>query len=240
MLHYFRSLSWQTALPLFFIENLLVILFAVGFGYVLQQLFGKHILPGMTFDGVTRREILLASMTLVMNTLITHAGFLLWQAGVIQIGEEISLKVVLDFSVLFIGMDFLMYVFHYAIHKTVLHTYIHQLHHQYEAPQPIDLFVLHPIETAGFGSLWLLLIFVYPASFAAVSTYLALNVLFGVLGHSGVEPFPAAWAEAPILKYIGSSSFHFQHHQNGKYNFGFYTSLWDHLFGTYAQLPEEK
>ena len=96
---------------------------------------------------------------------------------------------------------------------------------------------LHPLETVGFGSLWLLLMAVYPASFVAVASYLAVNVLFGVLGHSGVEPFPTAWARHPLLKYVGSSGFHFQHHQDDQHNFGFYTSIWDHLFGTFAPSP---
>ncbi|MES2733947.1 MAG: fatty acid hydroxylase family protein, partial [Bacteroidota bacterium] len=125
MIHYFKSVSWQEALPLFLVENLLVILLALGFGYVLQWLFRQHKLPEMTFGTISRREALLASMTLVINTLITYAGFLLWRLGIIHIGEEITYKVLLDFALLFLGMDFLMYVFHYGIHKTFLHRYIH-------------------------------------------------------------------------------------------------------------------
>ena len=42
------------------------------------------------------------------------------------------------------------------------------------------------------------------------------------------------WARTPVLRQIGSSSFHARHHQDLGGNFGFYTLLWDRLFGTLA------
>ncbi|MGI4875346.1 MAG: sterol desaturase family protein [Janthinobacterium lividum] len=240
LLAYFKTLSWQAALPLFLVENLLVLLLAVGFGYLLQFLFGHRQALGPLYQPPGRQQLGLATCTLLLNTGITFAGFLLWQQGIITIREEVSYRIAVDFVVLFLGMDLLMYGFHYAIHHTVLYRWVHTQHHAYTEPQPLDLFVLHPIETLGFGTLWLLLIAVYPANFLAISAYLTANVLFGVLGHSGVEPFPAAWAHRPLLRYLGSSGFHFQHHQDVHHNFGFYTSLWDHLFGTFAPSPLPK
>jgi sterol desaturase/sphingolipid hydroxylase (fatty acid hydroxylase superfamily) len=237
LLTYFKALSWQAALPLFLVENLLVLLLAVGFGYLLQAGFGRRQALGPLYRLPSSQQLWLATGTLLLNTGITFAGFLLWRHGAIAIREGVSYRMVLDFVVLFLGMDLLMYVFHYAIHHTRLYRWVHGLHHAYTEPQPIDLFVLHPAETLGFGALWLFLMAVYPANFLAIGTYLAANVLFGVLGHSGVEPFPGAWQRRPLLKYLGSSGFHFQHHQDARHNFGFYTSLWDRLFGTFAPSP---
>jgi lathosterol oxidase len=237
VLAYFKTLSWQAALPLFLVENLLLLLLAVGFGYVLQAGFGRRQALGPLYQPPGGQQIQFATYTLLLNTGITFAGFLLWRHGIIAIREGVSYRMLLDFVVLFLGMDLLMYVFHYAIHHTPLYRWVHGLHHAYTEPQPIDLFVLHPAETLGFGALWLLLMAVYPANFLAITAYLAANVLFGALGHSGVEPFPSAWQRRPLLKYLGSSGFHFQHHQDARHNFGFYTSLWDHLFGTFAPSP---
>lgn len=240
LLDYFKSLGWQEALPLFFVENLLVLLLALGFGYLLQAVYGRKQALGPVHHPISGQEIRLASYTLLINTAVTYAGFLLWRAGLITIREGFSYRILLDFAVLFIGMDLLMYVFHYAIHHSFLYRWIHALHHEYTEPQPIDLFVLHPLETVGFGSLWLLLMALYPANFIAIFAYLTINVLFGVLGHSGVEPFPAAWDRSPLFKFVGSSGFHFQHHQDDSHNFGFYTSIWDRLFGTFAPSPRPK
>lgn len=236
-LAYFNALSWQQALPLFLAENLLVLLLAVGFGYLLQWLFGGRRALARLYRPVSGPQLRVAAGTLLLNTGITFAGWWLWQRGFITIRTEVSWRVLLDFAVLFLGMDLLMYVFHFAIHHTPLYRLIHGLHHEYPEPQPIDLFVLHPLETLGFGSLWLLLMAVYPATFVAIVAYLTANVFFGALGHSGVEPYPATWERHPLLKYLGSSGFHFQHHQDERHNFGFYTSLWDRLFGTFAASP---
>jgi sterol desaturase/sphingolipid hydroxylase (fatty acid hydroxylase superfamily) len=240
MLDIFQNLSWGEAFTVFFFENLLVILLALLTGEVLGRLFGnRYSLVGYK-QAITRKEWAAASITLGINTCITFAGFALWKKGYILILSSPAWQVMVDFLVLFFVMDFLMYVLHYVVHKTFLFSLIHQLHHEYKEPQPIDLFVLHPVETIGFGSLWLLLLLLYPANFIAILLYLTLNVLFGVLGHSGVEPFPESWQKLPFLKYIGSSTFHFRHHQQETYNFGFYTSIWDQLFGTAAPSSSSK
>ena len=75
------------------------------------------------------------------------------------------------------------------------------------------------------------LIFV-PIEIVGLISYLTLNVLWGTLGHSGVEPFPAKLSNWPLLKITGTSTFHAEHHEHPKYNFGFYTLIWDKLFGT--------
>ena len=36
----------------------------------------------------------------------------------------------------------------------------------------------------------------------------------------------------PLLRDIGGSTFHARHHQDLRCNFGFYTLIWDRLFGT--------
>ena len=240
LLEYFKTLGWWEAIPVFLAENLLVVLLALGFGYLLQVLFGRSRALGPVHHPISRQEMQLATYTLLINTAVTYAGFGLWRTGFITIREDFSWHILLDFVVLFLGMDLLMYVFHYVIHQTVLYRWIHALHHQYPEPQPIDLFVLHPLETFGFGGLWLLLMAVYPANFLAIFAYLTVNVLFDIVGHSAVEPFPTAWERAPLLRYIGSSGFHFQHHQSDQHNFGFYTSIWDRMFGTFASSPAIK
>lgn len=109
---------------------------------------------------------------------------------------------------------------------------MHLLHHEAIDPKPIDLFVLHPVETICFGGLWLALLIVHPFNLYAMILYLIVNVLFGMLGHLGIEPLPEKLRKAPVLKYIGTSTFHHQHHRDVEHNFGFYTSVWDRLFGT--------
>jgi sterol desaturase/sphingolipid hydroxylase (fatty acid hydroxylase superfamily) len=109
---------------------------------------------------------------------------------------------------------------------------IHRLHHEFDRPHVLTLFVVHPIETFGFGLLWLAVLLVYPSSWLGIALYVTINLAAGVLGHLGVEPFPRWWTRIPVARHIGTSTFHAQHHQDVHHNFGFYTVVWDRLLGT--------
>ncbi|SIO36846.1 sterol desaturase family protein [Chitinophaga niabensis] len=181
----------------------------------------------------TRREWGICAVTNMLNTVVTYAGFWMWKEGWITITMNISWKVITDFLLLFFAMDLLMFVFHFIIHKTFLFKIVHQLHHEAVHPKPIDLFILHPVETMAFGGMWLALLLLYPFNIYAIVIYLVVNVVFGLTGHLGMEPLPAAVRNLPVVRYLGTSTFHHDHHQDVQYNFGFYTSIWDRLFGTH-------
>ncbi|MES2440431.1 MAG: sterol desaturase family protein [Verrucomicrobiota bacterium] len=129
-------------------------------------------------------------------------------------------------------MDLGMYVFHRIAHHPRLYPLFHRFHHRHETTNPISLFVLHPVEVTGFGTLMILFLMGYPMTVGGLMAYLTLNVVFGTLGHSGVEPLPRSFQAVPFLRLIGTSTFHAEHHEHRQFNFGFYTLIWDKLFGT--------
>ncbi|RAJ80211.1 sterol desaturase/sphingolipid hydroxylase (fatty acid hydroxylase superfamily) [Chitinophaga dinghuensis] len=224
--------AWQLFL-VFLLQNLVVFGAALGLGYAIRHYFG------ISTPTITRKEWSVAGITVIINSLITLVGGMLWQSGFIRLSWGWSINVLTDTVLLLLAMDLLMYIFHYIIHHTVLYRYIHQLHHASIDPTPIDLFVLHPVETMGFGILWLMVLLSASFNLPAVIIYLCLNVIFGVVGHLGFEPLERHGSgQLKILQWIGTSRFHHAHHQDIKGNFGFYTSIWDRLFRTY--LPENK
>jgi sterol desaturase/sphingolipid hydroxylase (fatty acid hydroxylase superfamily) len=207
---------------IFLVENVLITMGVLCIG----RFFYK--------GGYTSREWAICAVTNVLNTVVTYVGYWLWQHGMIRIETGVSWRILIDFIALFFAMDLLMFVFHIGIHKTFLYQAVHRLHHDAVDPKPIDLFVLHPVETIGFGSLWLLLLLVFPFNIYAVIIYLVVNVIFGAAGHLGMEPLPEKVRQLPVIRYLGTSTFHHNHHQDVQYNFGFYTSIWDRLFRTYC------
>ncbi|KAA2239859.1 sterol desaturase family protein [Chitinophaga agrisoli] len=224
LLHLPPALCWL----IFLVENLMIT------GMVL--FFGRLILRQYSIaNAYTRSEIWIIGITNILNTVVTYAGYWLWKHGFITITTGLSWNILTDFLLLFFGMDLLMFVFHYIIHKTFLYKAIHQLHHQSVDPRPLDLFILHPLETLAFGGLWLVLLMFRGFNIYAIVIYLVINVVFGLAGHLGIEPLPASLRRLPLMKYIGTSTFHHDHHQDVGYNFGFYTSIWDRLMGTYKR-----
>ena len=86
---------------------------------------------------------------------------------------------------------------------------------------------MNPVEAVGFGFLLIGFLMVRPFSFHAMMVYLLFNWIYGTMGHCGVP------IKNRVLSWcVGDTEFHHQHHANMRGNYGFYTGLWDRLFGT--------
>ena len=179
-----------------------------------------------------RAELGYAASTVLINSAVTLAGFGLWWSGHVRLRSDAGLRALCDVPMLLLVMDAAMYVLHRVAHVRRLFPLAHREHHRHAHPRVLTLFVLHPLETVGFGGLWLALLSVYHASFLGVAIYLVLNVAFGAIGHLGVEPMPDRWVRLPGLRHVATSTFHAQHHLYEDVNYGFYTLLWDRLAGT--------
>ncbi len=229
-----RTMPFLRAAAWMMLANLAMFVAALAAGEVLTRRFASRRIAGAPLP-LRREEFVLAGICVVINGLVAVAGLAFWRGGVLTLRPEGSYgipTVVLDAVVLFVAMDFAMYVFHRAAHHPALFALAHRTHHVYENPRPLTLFVLSPVEVIGFGALWLIVITLYVSSFEGILVYLTLNLVFGLVGHLGVEPAPARWVRIPLLRYISTSTFHSEHHADRFHNFGFYLLVWDRLFGT--------
>jgi Delta7-sterol 5-desaturase len=213
------------------LENVLLLLASLAVGHALVRLYRSRPVTDPPRP-LERREVALAVACVACNTIVTVAGWWLWKLGVITVRRETGWRTLLDAAVLLVAMDFAMYWLHRAAHWRPAYRLVHVTHHLYDNPRPLNLFVLNPFEVFGFGALWLAVIAIYPSTWGGMLLYLALNLAFGTLGHLGVEPFPRRWSQIALLRHIGTSTFHAGHHQDEHHNFGFYTLVWDRLFGT--------
>ena len=227
LFEYLNTLHLLSLFLLFLVENAAIAVAAVVLGFSVDGL-----LPEMK-QLISRQEIYWAGSTIFFNTLITLIGYKLFQYGFVVFHLNVdAVEILIDFVVLILAMDLLMYVFHWAIHKLhFIYTY-HDLHHRYNTPTAISLFVLHPVEVLGFGALWLSLLLVIHFSIYAVILYLIVNVAMGIIGHLRKEIVPAALKNNIFLQWLANTGFHVDHHQHEEHNFGFYTKLWDRMFGT--------
>jgi sterol desaturase/sphingolipid hydroxylase (fatty acid hydroxylase superfamily) len=188
---------------------------------------------------ITPTEYLSVCVTILINSIITSAGWYLWKNSWMQIDNSLTIKPLIDVIVLFCIMDFMMYWLHRVGHIKWLYPYVHVWHHRQEEPKPLSLFILNPFETSSFGVIWLVLLCFYESSWLGNSIYLTINLLFGLLGHLGVEVLPPTFLKNFLGRWFTTGSFHVQHHQDIEYNYGFYTLFWDKLFQTKAPYYEE-
>lgn len=226
-----QTASLGSAAVAMLLLNVLICLGGLGGGALLLRLFPSRRVA-LPPPPVQRRELAFVAATVVLNSVVTGAGLWLWRRGVIVFRTDCGLRAWLDVPLLLLMMDVAMYGLHRVAHLPLLYPLLHAEHHRYVHPRPLTLFVLHPLETLGFGGLWLVVLSLYSSSWLGMSVYLACNVVYGIIGHLGVEPMPPSVLQVPILRALSTSTFHAQHHQDPQHNFGFYLVLWDRLLGT--------
>lgn len=223
LLQELSHLSFLTQLLIFSAENIVLLLIAV--------LIGKLIEPANTVLKSKDQKWLLS--TLICNIFITALGFQLYQLQLIKIDFSNHLgAIILDTFLLIVLMDFFMFCFHYLAHTLKWFHPIHKLHHTHVDTSVYSLFVLHPVETLGFGFIWLILISVFELNYISLAIYLFLNLMYGIFGHLEKDLFPAFWYQSFFTKWISTTKFHSDHHKNQSHNFGFYFTFWDKIFKT--------
>lgn len=231
IIQWLESASWPQLLLAFLVENIVILALVILLGrWLIARFDSRRVAPAP--EPLSKTEVVVALVNVLLNTATTLAGLWLWRIGVVRFRRDTGLLALVDVLVLLLVMDLLMYVLHRIAHTRLLYSLLHKFHHQYERPRPLTLFALSPVENLAFGGLWLAVISIYDASWLGMAAYLMLNVLFGAVGHLGVEPFPPSWVERPVLRNFAGGSFHAQHHQDMRHNFGFYTLFWDRLLGT--------
>jgi lathosterol oxidase len=228
---YFRDLPlWSVAL-LFLLENALIVLAGVTLGTVILRLPAVvRILPDPGRTSTLQRW--LAVSTILLNTVVTLAGWKLWTLGVIRFDLDTVWRIPVDLMAIVLIMDLASYAGHALAHHPWLYPLGHKLHHRFVDARPMTLFALHPGEVIGFGVLWLAVLAVVPFSIWALVGYTVLNLVFGIFGHLGVEPLPVRWRRWPVFTVVATPTMHAMHHLRPARNLGFYTTLWDRLFRT--------
>lgn len=231
LLHHLRQLIPAEAFWFFLLVNAAAVVVSGVSCWTLGKVFHQRRLFDR-WEVLQPAELAAVLGSIVLNALVSVAGWWAWTLDWILLRPSGFWSTALDCVVMVLCMDLGMYVFHRLAHQPWLFPLFHRFHHRHEATHPLSLFVLHPAEVLGFGGLMILFLMLYPMTGAGLVAFLTLNLAFGTLGHSGVEPFPRRFGRTPLLRQVGTSTFHAGHHEHPKSNFGFYTLLWDRLFGT--------
>ncbi len=228
-LHLFWQFSWPQWIIFSLVINVFLYLFSIGLYVFIEKTCRKTQLQEKNHP-VKRSDFCLSLFTILCNSLVMLLGVFLWKNGWVVLGETQSVAgITAEIIALLLLMDLLMYFFHYGAHLPFVYRILHSKHHEHISTNFLSLFVLHPFETIGFGLMMLALLIGYDFSVISISIYLLLNLIWGTIGHLNREFFPVSFDRL----FVGTTRFHNQHHLDESKNFGFYTSIWDRLFGTY-------
>ncbi|WP_345989220.1 sterol desaturase family protein [Chryseobacterium sp. Chry.R1] len=224
-----ERLTWLDWVGASLAVNIALYLFSIGVYLSIEKIFPKNKLQEYSHP-VMRSDYYLSFVTILCNCLVMLCGVFLWKNHWITLGNRFSaVSVFLEVLVLILLMDLCMYFFHFIAHTPYFYKRLHGRHHEHVNTNFLSLFVLHPAETIGFGLMILAVLVCYDFSVLSISLYLLINLIWGTIGHLNKEFFPPQFNKY----FVGTTQFHNQHHVDETKNFGFYTSIWDRIFGTY-------
>lgn len=173
---------------------------------------------------VSEKEVLSSLGILLINILITIPGFILWSEEIIVFS---SLNLWLSFISLFLIMDFLMYVFHWASHNFSALEKIHTKHHEHSTQfNCISLYYMSPWESILLGALLTVITVLFSFNIYGFILFLFFNWIYGVMAHLNIKS-----NNSHILIFT-TTAFHKTHHELKFKNYGFYTFIWDKVFRT--------
>ncbi len=138
----------------------------------------------------------------------------------------------LEFVLYFFAFDLYFYLVHRLVHVDPLYRWIHKVHHRSTSPNPLTTYSVSPLEGIAMGvfvPVFLSLFTVHEASMALIFSFAPIMGLYVHMGH---EFFPRWWYQTCATKWFMTPMYHDQHHQYFTYNYGGFTTIWDHVFRT--------
>jgi sterol desaturase/sphingolipid hydroxylase (fatty acid hydroxylase superfamily) len=213
---------WQVAL-LGVVVNVATVASSVALWHVVVA---QRALRGRA-RAVVRRDRVLAGSTIAVNSAALVAGWWAWQEGLVELVDPSLPRTAIEVAYLFVGLETIMYAVHRTFHLDPLYGWFHAVHHTGDEQMgPLTLFVMHPLEPAGFALAMLVLLVAWPVSVAAVVVFYGINLVVGTVAH---VPSPPS-AAAPAV--LGGAALHQGHHAAPRTNYGFFTTFWDRVLGT--------
>ena len=182
-----------------------------------------------------RREITFSISTTLVFSLVGFGVYAGSQTGVFRIyGGELpgASRMLLEFVGLVLMHDAYFYWAHRMMHTRSLFRWVHRLHHKSRTPTPWAAYAFAPPEALLEAGILPLAGLLMPVHELTVLMFLTHMIMRNVIGHAGVELFPAWWLRVPLLCTITTTTHHDLHHSHGGYNFGLYFTWWDRWMKT--------
>ena len=199
----------------------------------------RRIQPRMAVGKDYAREILSSMRTVLVFAGMSIATLMLREVGLVhfKLTEYSALQFTLQLVTIIVAHDAYFYWMHRALHHKRLFRVTHLHHHKSRTPTPFAAYSFSAWEgvtEAAFVPLFLLAASSLGVAYVGwvVFAFLAWMIVRNVIGHAGVEIWPAGWVDKPWLDWLTTVTHHDLHHSQGNSNFGLYFTWWDRWMGT--------
>ena len=146
----------------------------------------------------------------------------------------------IKYGLAFVALDLCDYLYHRTMHHVPTLWRFHLVHHTDPVVDSSTTVREHPGESLVRGAFLVLWTFLLGASFEVLLLRQAAETVCAVLSHSALR-LPARFGRIAGWLFITPNLHHVHHHFELPYtncNYGGVFSVWDRLFGTFAELSE--
>lgn len=236
--------DWITSFLSAYLGQTVGFLTTVGLVFMLtwrwgaQRLAGRRIeVRGRGFDGVQlRHELRHTLVTLALGTAQALMVTALYARGWTQLSEGLGPWGLPGAVVTMVGLilfnDLWFYGLHRLLHTPWLFKHVHAVHHRSVDVTPFSSYSFHAVEALLLTGWIIPAALIVPLPMPVLMVVQGVGFANNVMAHLGYELLPAWWVRAPGLRWSNTATFHSLHHTRFKGNYGLFTRLWDHLFGT--------
>jgi sterol desaturase/sphingolipid hydroxylase (fatty acid hydroxylase superfamily) len=183
-----------------------------------------------------RREILASLRSALVFSLLGTVVFVAARQGWITIykgfDEAGPVYFALTLVLMLVAHDAYFYWTHRAMHHRRLFRLFHYTHHLSRTPTPWAAYSFSVPEAIVQGAFVPLFVAVVPMHALTIFVFVAVQIVRNVMGHAGAEVHSAAFGPGRWLGWNNTTTYHDQHHETGRYNYGLYFRWWDKLMGT--------
>ena len=230
-------LAAATFTALVLVRYALIATSAFGIGKLVGKLAPFRKIQPLPFTAAQiRREVLHSLRSMLIFAAVIGLVIALARAGWTQIYLEPGARgwvwFWLQIPAAIMIQDFYFYWMHRAVHDDRLYKRVHETHHLSTNPSAFAAFAFHPIEAFLEIAVIILIVMIIPMTPIAIAIYGVLGLIYNVYAHLGYEIMPRFIVKSPLGSLLNTAVHHNQHHRTYKYNFGYYTVIWDRLFGT--------
>lgn len=221
---------WSIAIPALFLAVLMVAELLWPRRVLVSARYPRWLTHALFFatNAVVGRLLAFVLVVAVAANWATQNGFGLF--------NNVDLPRWLEAIFAFVVLDFAVWLQHVAMHRVPLLWRMHSVHHSDRDLDATTALRFHPFElivSTLYKSVWVALLGVPVLVALAFELWLNANALFN---HSNIG-LPTR-ADRWLRKILVTPDMHLVHHSiivaEQRHNYGFALTMWDRLFGTYA------
>jgi len=128
--------------------------------------------------------------------------------------------------------DTWFYWTHRLMHHRKLFRFFHRTHHLSHNPSPWAAYAFDPAEAVVQALIFPLVLMIIPMHVAAFGLFMAWQITFNIIGHTGFEIYPKWMMDSWLGKFLNTPTNHAMHHEKLRGNYGLYFNFWDRIMKT--------